>query len=138
MRVCRPGGCGLGTRGACMHLPCELARHQPLVINHTVQSTPCWPLTFSNALVPAVLHSAFLACHAACADVPAITGALLVKSVAPTNLDATSENLFSGLIPDSRYGGVCFKGGGTASMSQGFTLLFTGVLQQGEWFEGRC
>lgn len=35
------------------------------------------------------------------ADVPAITGALLVKSVPPTSLDATAENLFSGLIPDS-------------------------------------
>lgn len=36
------------------------------------------------------------------ADVPAITGALLVKSVPPSNLDATTENLFAGLIPDSR------------------------------------
>eukprot|EP00775_Hariotina_reticulata_P008073 gene8073-8268_t len=35
------------------------------------------------------------------ADVPAIQPFLVVKSAPPTNLDASSENLFSGLIPDS-------------------------------------
>eukprot|EP00878_Enallax_costatus_P005711 GHUV01005989.1.p1 GENE.GHUV01005989.1~~GHUV01005989.1.p1 ORF type:complete len:726 (+),score=266.47 GHUV01005989.1:1137-3314(+) len=35
------------------------------------------------------------------ADVPPIQPALLVKSVPPSNLDASTENLFSGLIPDS-------------------------------------
>ncbi|WIA15140.1 hypothetical protein OEZ85_001828 [Tetradesmus obliquus] len=35
------------------------------------------------------------------ADVPAVQPAILVKAAPPTNLDASSENLFSGLIPDS-------------------------------------
>eukprot|EP00879_Flechtneria_rotunda_P013649 GHRR01014259.1.p1 GENE.GHRR01014259.1~~GHRR01014259.1.p1 ORF type:complete len:727 (+),score=319.48 GHRR01014259.1:344-2524(+) len=35
------------------------------------------------------------------ADVPAIAPALVVKPAPPTNLDASTENLFSGLIPDS-------------------------------------
>eukprot|EP00882_Tetradesmus_deserticola_P007422 GHRQ01007820.1.p1 GENE.GHRQ01007820.1~~GHRQ01007820.1.p1 ORF type:complete len:451 (+),score=222.51 GHRQ01007820.1:112-1464(+) len=35
------------------------------------------------------------------ADVPAIQPAVLVKAAPPTNLDASTENLFSGLIPDS-------------------------------------
>jgi len=36
------------------------------------------------------------------ADVPPVQPFLVVKSAPPTNLDASSENLFSGLIPDSR------------------------------------
>jgi len=31
-----------------------------------------------------------------------VQGALLVKNYPPSNLDASSENLFSSLIPDSR------------------------------------
>ncbi|KIY99284.1 pH-response regulator protein palA/RIM20 [Monoraphidium neglectum] len=36
------------------------------------------------------------------ADLPPITGACLVKAVPPTTLDASSENLFSSLVPESR------------------------------------
>ncbi|KAF8060549.1 BRO1 [Scenedesmus sp. PABB004] len=35
------------------------------------------------------------------ADVPPIVGAVLVKAVPPASLDASGENLFAGLIPDS-------------------------------------
>jgi hypothetical protein len=38
------------------------------------------------------------------ADVPGIQPAVLVKAAPPTTLDASTENLFSGLIPDSRCG----------------------------------
>ncbi|KAI8477285.1 MAG: programmed cell death protein 6 interacting protein X [Monoraphidium minutum] len=34
-------------------------------------------------------------------DLPPITGACLVKASPPANLDASSENLFSGLVPES-------------------------------------
>jgi hypothetical protein len=41
-------------------------------------------------------------------DVPAIQPAVLVKAAPPTNLDASTENLFSGLIPDSRCDAICY------------------------------
>lgn len=44
------------------------------------------------------------------ADLPPIQGACLVKSAPPTNLDASSENLFSSLVPDSRWVELGFLG----------------------------
>jgi hypothetical protein len=74
-----------------------------LLIVFSVQQPSRHEMSLVNTIPSVITPSA---CHGVClclpADVPAITGALLVKSVAPSNLDATSENLFSGLIPDSR------------------------------------
>lgn len=36
------------------------------------------------------------------ADLPAIVGASLVKSIPPADLDASADDLFSGVVPDTR------------------------------------
>ncbi|KAG2435427.1 hypothetical protein HYH02_011927 [Chlamydomonas schloesseri] len=46
-------------------------------------------------------NSIYLMKVPAFADLPPTTGALLVKPVAPTNLEGTPEHLFSGLVPDN-------------------------------------
>ncbi len=75
-------------------------------------------------------------------DLPATTGALLVKAVAPANLDAAGEQLFTGLVPDTwcvgaGAGAGAGHGAGTAWVgrvaAEGLTVYSTQMAWFGAW-----
>jgi len=59
-----------------------------------------------------------------------VQGALLVKNFAPTSLDASTDNLFSSLVPDSRFAAFCFSLACIVDNVLMQTLLFVGLLRR--------
>lgn len=63
--------------------------YRPRESTHFTTLSPCLPRRPTLLQVPPF------------SDLPTTTGALLVKAVAPANLDAAGEQLFTGLVPDT-------------------------------------